>query len=151
MPSKQTRRSISVRGTTYDALREYCGTQNKSMSEIVEEQLEALFGKPAAAGRAIEHAKPVAARVKTIANKILRAPAPQAVAPVAQVAPAPQAPPQKLAPVAPAAHSTASVSNVAVAVAAVAGSVGRPAPTPADEVIPERVKAPKGDYRTIRF
>ena len=36
---KQTRRSISVRGTTYESLRRYCEQHQLSMSEVVEEQL----------------------------------------------------------------------------------------------------------------
>ena len=62
MATKQTRRSISVRGATYETLRRYCENQNRSMSEIVEEQLARLF----------ENQRPNGKR--TIANKILRAP-----------------------------------------------------------------------------
>lgn len=101
MSSKQTRRSISVRGTTYDALRRYCDRQDRSMSDVVEELLAKLFDEDGA--RTIR-ARPM------LANKVARA---------TQAA----------------AHKP----------------VGRPAPTPADKVVPERVKAPKGDYRTINF
>jgi hypothetical protein len=41
--SKQTRRSISVRGTTYDNLRRYCQENSISMSEVVEQQLARLL------------------------------------------------------------------------------------------------------------
>lgn len=76
--AKQTRRSISVRGTTYDNLRRYCVEQNISMSEVVEEQIARLLERPSAAGR--------------------------------------------------------------------------PAPVPYDKVVAPRIaRAPKGDYRTIRF
>jgi hypothetical protein len=78
MATKQTRRSISVRGATYETLRRYCESKNRSMSEIVEEQLARLIGGSG-------------------------------------------------------------------------GNVGRPAPTPAETVIADRVRAPKGDYRAIRF
>jgi hypothetical protein len=95
MATKQTRRSISVRGATYETLRRFCETQNRSMSDIVEEQLARLFeGKAAAPAK------------RTVANKILRR---------------------------------------------IDGSVGRPAPTPIEEVVEPRVQAPKGDYRAIRF
>ncbi len=78
MASKQTRRSISVRGTTYDNLRRYCEQQSLSMSEVVEQQL----------ARLLEHG----------------------------------------------------------------GSEGRPAPVPYERVVaPRMARAPKGDYRTIRF
>ncbi len=97
MPTKQTRRSISVRGTTYETLRRYCDSTQRSMSDIVEEQLAHLFSaKPE---------KPAARAARTVANKVVRA----------------------------------------------TPSQGRPAPTPAQEVIAERVRAPKGDYRVIRF
>jgi hypothetical protein len=58
MATKQTRRSISVRGATYETLRRYCESQNRSMSDIVEEQLARLFT-----------ATP---QKKTVANKIVR-------------------------------------------------------------------------------
>lgn len=78
MAQKQTRRSISVRGTTYDNLRRYCEAKSISMSEVVEQQLARLL--------------------------------------------------------------------------AGAGSEGRPAPVPYDKVVaPRMARAPKGDYRTIRF
>jgi hypothetical protein len=76
--SKQTRRSISVRGTTYDNLRRYCEEKSLSMSEVVEQQLARLLER--------------------------------------------------------------------------GGSEGRPAPVPYEKVVAPRVaRAPKGDYRTIRF
>jgi hypothetical protein len=76
--TKQTRRSISVRGTTYDNLRRYCEQQGVSMSEVVESEI-----------------------AKVISHK---------------------------------------------------GSIGRPAPVPYDKVVAPRIaRAPKGDYRTIRF
>ena len=76
--AKQTRRSISVRGTTYENLRRYCSEQDISMSEVVEEQIARLLERPSA--------------------------------------------------------------------------VGRPAPVPYDKVVAPRIaRAPKGDYRTIRF
>ena len=78
MASKQTRRSISVRGTTYDNLRRYCEEKSLSMSEVVEQQLARLLER--------------------------------------------------------------------------GGSEGRPAPVPYEKVVAPRVaRAPKGDYRTIRF
>ena len=78
MATKQTRRSISVRGTTYENLRRYCEQQDISMSEVVEEQIARLLTR--------------------------------------------------------------------------GSSVGRPAPVPYDKVVAPRIaRAPKGDYRTIRF
>jgi hypothetical protein len=84
--SKQTRRSISVRGTTYDNLRRYCDEKSLSMSEVVEAQLARLLDQ----GEVVETVK--------------------------------------------------------------APAEGRPAPVPYEKVVAPRVaRAPKGDYRTIRF
>jgi hypothetical protein len=59
MAAKQTRRSISVRGTTYESLRRYCAARSRSMSEVVEQQLERLLA----------HAPPT----RTVANHVARA------------------------------------------------------------------------------
>jgi hypothetical protein len=76
--TKQTRRSISVRGVTYENLRRYCEENNVSMSEVVEEQIAKVLSR--------------------------------------------------------------------------GSSIGRPAPVPYDKVVAPRIaRAPKGDYRTIRF
>jgi hypothetical protein len=65
--SKQTRRSISVRGTTYDSLRRYCDGADRSMSDVVEEMLAKLLtGKP------INVKNPSRGR-STVANKVVRA------------------------------------------------------------------------------
>ena len=69
MAAKQTRRSISVRGTTYDNLRRYCAEQDISMSEVVEEQIARLLERPSAAGRPA----PVPYE-KVVAPRIARAP-----------------------------------------------------------------------------
>jgi hypothetical protein len=67
--TKQTRRSISVRGTTYDNLRRYCEEHQLSMSEAVEEQIARLLARPAAEGRPA----PVPYE-KVVAPRIARAP-----------------------------------------------------------------------------
>jgi hypothetical protein len=133
MASKQTRRSISVRGSTYAALRDYCAAHTRSMSDLVEELL----------GAVLEAAPITAARptVQPIAAKVLRAPKP-AAADKPEKAEAPQKP----APV-----KAAAASKVAVQVPAGSDGQGRPAPTPASKIVEERVKAPKGDYRTLTF
>lgn len=43
MAKKQTRRSVSIRGTTYERVRNFCSMQNISMSEFVEEQIASFF------------------------------------------------------------------------------------------------------------
>jgi len=44
MAKKQTRRSVSIRGTTYDRIRQHCERNGVSMSEFVEEQVATFFG-----------------------------------------------------------------------------------------------------------
>jgi hypothetical protein len=70
MATKQTRRSISVRGTTYDTLRKYCDTHERSMSDIVEEQLAKLLETKTLTVKSAPRVQ------KTVAPKILRAPLP---------------------------------------------------------------------------
>jgi len=44
MAKKQTRRSVSIRGSTYDQIRKYCERHGVSMSEFVEERIAMFFG-----------------------------------------------------------------------------------------------------------
>lgn len=44
MAKKQTRRSVSIRGSTYEQIRKYCERNNVSMSEFVEGQIALFFG-----------------------------------------------------------------------------------------------------------
>jgi hypothetical protein len=44
MAKKQTRRSVSIRGSTYEQIRKYCERHEISMSEFVEERIAAFFG-----------------------------------------------------------------------------------------------------------
>jgi hypothetical protein len=44
MAKKQTRRSVSIRGSTYDQIRRYCERNNVSMSEFVEDRIAMFFG-----------------------------------------------------------------------------------------------------------
>ncbi|MBK6848431.1 MAG: hypothetical protein IPG96_13200 [Proteobacteria bacterium] len=83
MAKKQTRRSISVRGTTYDALRAYCDKKGVSMSEVIEERVAALLSL--AGPPATREARP--------------APAPAPVAPSATPRPRVEAPPRASKPV----------------------------------------------------
>ena len=45
MAKKQTRRSVSIRGTTYEKVRKYCEENNVSMSEFVEARIAEFFGE----------------------------------------------------------------------------------------------------------
>lgn len=44
MSKKQSRRSVSIRGSTYDQIRSYCERNKLSMSEFVEERIATFFG-----------------------------------------------------------------------------------------------------------
>ena len=44
MSKKQSRRSVSIRGSTYDQIRAYCERNEISMSEFVEERIAHFFG-----------------------------------------------------------------------------------------------------------
>lgn len=44
MAKKQSRRSVSIRGGTYDQIRMYCQRHDISMSEFVEERIASFFG-----------------------------------------------------------------------------------------------------------
>ena len=44
MAKKQTRRSVSIRGSTYEQIRKYCERNEVSMSEFVEERIALFFG-----------------------------------------------------------------------------------------------------------
>jgi hypothetical protein len=70
---KQTRRSISVRGTTYDSLRRYCEARSMSMSEVVEEQLARILGGEVAREPASGRPAPVPYE-KVVAPRVARAP-----------------------------------------------------------------------------
>ena len=63
--AKQTRRSISVRGATYENLRRYCEQQDISMSEVVEEQIAKLLSRGSSKGRPdpVPYDKVVAPRI----------------------------------------------------------------------------------------
>ena len=67
---KQTRRSISVRGVTYENLRRYCELHDVSMSEIVEEQIARVLERGGSAGRPapVPYAKVVAPRIARAAK-----------------------------------------------------------------------------------
>jgi hypothetical protein len=147
MASKQTRRSISVRGTTYAALRDYCEGHDRSMSDVVEELLAGVIDSKPAAKKTVAH---YVARVSS---------SPKEVTPKDEVAIRTVSEP-KLPIVQPKQQLAAAPKPAAVKptllkppVAAKAMGPGRPAPTPADKVIaPRQEKAmPKNDYRSINF
>lgn len=159
MSKKQSRRSISVRGTTYVRLRDYCAGAELSMSDFIEKRIAEFFvDKPAVAAprsAAVKPAqkaplapRPVAARlavarsealpIRPLPSKsqVVNKPMPTAALRVSAPQPVPQRP--VVAPLAPAARP----------------STGRPAPTPAARVIKvrEAVSDERGvDYRAIRF
>ena len=50
MAKKQTRRSVSIRGTTYQRVRDYCDRRGISMSELVEESISKYFQASCSSG-----------------------------------------------------------------------------------------------------
>ena len=44
MAKKQTRRSVSIKGSTYEQIRKYCERNDVSMSEFVEDRIAKFFG-----------------------------------------------------------------------------------------------------------
>jgi hypothetical protein len=156
MASKQTRRSISVRGTTYAQLRDFCAEHDRSMSDVVEELLS----------RILEGGE--ASRSKTVAPLVARAPRPTPA--VVEVKPEPKIVPRVApedrgavrvdprpapapAPVPPprAALPPRQSSRPGPARPVPVANAGRPAPTPASKVLGTKEKPKAGDYRAIRF
>lgn len=95
---KQTRRSISVRGTTYNQLRDHCAGASISMSDFIEQRIADFF---VTLGRSLpppvvrapaphEKPRPAAPVRKAIATPVVHPPRPVPPPPVAIVAPAPQ-------------------------------------------------------------
>ncbi len=145
MASKQTRRSISVRGTTYSQLRDFCAQHDRSMSDVVEELL----------GRILDSGAPPA-KTKTVAPVVARAhrpeprPAPEVDRAAVRVDPRPAPAPAPVAKVAP--RPAPSPVRPGPARPVPVASAGRPAPTPAAKVDgTQRPKHGQGDYRAIRF
>ena len=188
MAKKQTRRSISVRGTTYYRLREYCDGLGVSMSDFVEqriaEHMEAAGFRgtgtiPEAAPRAAAPRLAVVPAAHRFEPRVDPKAAPKAERPIERAAqktierfterlvqrqgPAPVVPatstlnkkPQPVAAMRASAPAPAQAEPLRRPEAV--QPVGRPAPTPAGEVIKDRYEAStstkddKSDYRAIRF
>ena len=153
MASKQTRRSISVRGTTYSHLRDFCAANDRSMSDVVEELLSRILenGAAPAGAKAPKTVAPLVARAPQRAEvKVQPAEAktPPAVDRAAvRVTPLPRAE----APVrpAPARPEPARAPRPELARPVPVASAGRPAPTPAEKV--KGTQRTANDYRAIRF
>lgn len=124
MSKKQTRRSISVRGVTYDRLREHCAGASLSMSDFVEQRIAEFFAGRPALVVAAPAAKPAPPRA---ALQAVRLPASSAIA--------------------------VKKPQPTVAMKVSAPAVGRPAPTPASRVLKVRAaeSEDRDDYRAIRF
>ncbi|MSP59353.1 MAG: hypothetical protein EXR72_03250 [Myxococcales bacterium] len=161
MSKKQTRRSISVRGTTYVRLKSYCEAASLSMSDFVEQRIaKYLEGQPGA----VAPARPLLSRAE--ARPVAAKPAPARVAiarsertstPIRSEAPA-----ARVAPVV--SRSAVTLKKPAIAalrvshpaprppVAQERAGGGRPAPTPASQIVKKRVSGDdRNDYRAIRF
>src|SRR5579883_1371768 len=178
MAKKQSRRSISVRGVTYQKLREHCAGAQISMSDFIEQRIADYFGEEAEPARPAPRPAARPAPAKAPVAKAPVAKAPVAKAPVAKAPPV-KGPPSRVAlvaaqaaarkaamtqaPAAPARVPAAStISKKPMPTAALRSSAspeppparpaGRPAPTPASEVVKNRVAGKDSkDYRIIRF
>ncbi|MCC6751336.1 MAG: hypothetical protein IT371_27025 [Deltaproteobacteria bacterium] len=124
MAKKQTRRSVSIRGLTYETVRKYCERHGLSMSEFVEERISTFFGNGQAAAPTVKEAPPLPARepaarptpapVKPVVASAKPAPAPaKAAAPARPVAPAPTPAPAPARAPSPAAAAPAAKSATA--------------------------------------
>lgn len=178
MAKKQTRRSISVRGVTYNQLRDYCAGVSISMSDFIEQRIAEFFAEnpvsASASPRPVVVAAPAPARAAAAPAPARKAPAPPvaAPAPVARVEPviakpAPRPVPAQSSinrPMPVAARRAVSppppppapqMVSAPLSSTNLIGAVGRPAPTPAASVLKERLTpaAPRDakDYRAIRF
>ena len=173
MAKKQTRRSISVRGVTYNQLRDHCAGASISMSDFIEQRIADFFAEnPMPAGvPVVVAAPPPPARPSAPAPRLVeKKPAPAARVEPVLPAPAPRAVPSsstinRPVPVAarravsPPPHVSSPIAQIVSAPIAATnhahGAVGRPAPTPAANVLKERLTpaAPRDakDYRAIRF
>jgi hypothetical protein len=98
MAKKQTRRSVSIRGTTYDRIRSYCELEGISMSEFVEQRIAAFFdGSERAAAPAKAAPKPAKPTAPVEAEPPARA-EPQRAEPSRPAEPARPAPRREAAP-----------------------------------------------------
>ena len=148
---KQTRRSISVRGITYDTLRQYCDDSQRSMSDVIEELLGALFeksGLQTAPKKALSKAAPKESKVaKQLANarsrKVTVSSRGHAVA--NRIARLPVASPEESEAIRKKYQIPTGDESTAV--------MGRPSPTPISKYMKkQREVAPAGkDHRSIRF
>lgn len=104
MAKKQTRRSVSIRGTTYDRIRSYCELEGISMSEFVEQRIAAFFDgsektvKPAPVKAAPVEAEPPAPAEPVRAERARPA---EASRPAPRREPAPQREPRRSQRIAP--------------------------------------------------
>ncbi len=159
MAKKQTRRSISVRGVTYAKLRDYCAGIDLSMSDFVEQRIAEFFAAhPAAATTkpVIVAQKAPVAKVPVLAERARVVPRPTE-RPVSPIRAVPAKSVVVVKPAMPTAALRVTAPSPLPAHAAAAAtthpSVGRPAPTPASQVLKTRASSNDRDvdYRAIRF
>lgn len=72
MSKKQTRRSVSIRGSTYDTVRDFCERRGMSMSEFVEERIAGFFGTKGAKEVTAPPPRPVQAPPRTATRTMAR-------------------------------------------------------------------------------
>lgn len=146
MAKKQTRRSISVRGTTYEALRDHCGDAGISLSDFVEQRIAEFFASKSSARTAVRSA----AAAAPPAPRAPQPTEPERVAIARMKPPAATAPEEKSSAVRR--ERAAAAAAFRASAASSSSASGRPAPTPASQVIKARAGGTeRNDYRGIRF
>ncbi len=154
---KQTRRSISVRGVTYDTLRQFCDDSQRSMSDVIEELLGALFEKSGLQPQAVEKkAQPKAAKAGQKISKAAAFLASERARKVTVSSTRGRAVANRVArmPVVSPEESEAIRKKYQIPTGDESTAVmGRPSPTPVTSYMKkQREAAPTGkDHRNIRF
>lgn len=169
MAKKQTRRSISVRGTTYEALRAHCAEASLSMSDFIEQRIAEYFEQsgaapvPTKAEKVAAEAEPPAkvkkaqpAKAEPVAAKTVTEKTTAQPGKTEKKSEAKKAGESARIPSASAIHKPSALaarrSSAPTVTQEATAPNGRPGPTPAAEVIKPRPKYDEaGDYRGIRF
>lgn len=143
MAKKQTRRSISVRGSTYEQLRAWCDAHHVAMSEFIETRIAEYLHRKEDNGRTASRVPATSHMVARSSRPALRLSEPERH----------QAPPARSACPAPSPEVPRPV-RAAPPPSPTLPSAGRPAPTPAEKIARvyhscDAVDA--SDYRAIQF
>lgn len=147
MGKKQTRRSISVRGVTYEKLRAYCAEVDLSLSDFVEQRIAEFFAA---------HPEARAAAARPQLAPMVPQPAPVVQAPRVAVARTEKSVPPVRSVPAQSQLVKKPLPTAALRVAApvrpqTSDAAGRPKPTPVARELRVRAPEDRSDYRALRF